>query len=426
MDPRCSWNWLIRVRAVCWELTALWISIETCRGTSISQRLVPWFFIIPIMIACEFLTEAWMKMFTFGEVRHTQAETTMLVEDIVKSQIVEILLGTVAVARRRGSRHFSYEDIIFLIRRDRMKVARLSAYLSWRKVRRIANRTGAAGASGGPVPGTAGAAAGAVPDIDDDLVDDGGEAGDKKVKKQAIRLSWQLLDQFHDILAVAGSDDEDEMDGDGEDGDGREDDHIDMDEREFFQESRSRLMRADQITAAMNKQEYMEYAECRQASFTYKKPSRFRDWLRIDYYTGMKPNNDMLDILGFLCYEMVRTLTEQSLVVKLEMESRPHSELDGANGNSQSEHNLVDSEFLDAAILGLREQFKPCSIFTSPDERTPLSPVHVVEAYRRLQQNEHLSTEGSSYYDTISVRNDSRDCLRLFDAAGGKMRRNLI
>jgi transcription initiation protein SPT3 len=61
-------------------------------------------------------------MYTFGEVRHPLPETTALIEDITRSQMIELLIQVAGIARRRGSRHFNHEDLIFLIRRDRMKV----------------------------------------------------------------------------------------------------------------------------------------------------------------------------------------------------------------------------------------------------------------------------------------------------------------
>lgn len=73
--------------------------------------------------------EIGQMMYTFGEVRHSPAETTQLIEDIVRQQMIETLIQAAQLARRRGSRYFSHEDLLFLIRRDSLKVARLTAYL---------------------------------------------------------------------------------------------------------------------------------------------------------------------------------------------------------------------------------------------------------------------------------------------------------
>lgn len=76
-------------------------------------------------------------------------ETVRLVEDIVRGQIIEIVIlccgyCSLQVTRARllthirSSRFLSAEDLIFLIRDDRGKVNRLRTYLSWKDVRKKA------------------------------------------------------------------------------------------------------------------------------------------------------------------------------------------------------------------------------------------------------------------------------------------------
>ncbi len=105
-------------------------------------------------------------MFVFGEVQDPVQETVNLVEDIVRSQIIELVcfyfmsrvmhpevadadLQARALATRRGARYLSSEDLIFLIRHDRGKVNRLRTYLSWKDVRKHAKDSG--GDAGGAV-----------------------------------------------------------------------------------------------------------------------------------------------------------------------------------------------------------------------------------------------------------------------------------
>ena len=87
-----------------------------------------------------------------------------LVEDIVRAQVLEIvrppvlrcLLGAhisrraqVIQARqmsaKRGARHISPEDLIFIIRDDKAKVNRLRTYMSWKDVRKNAKEPGGDG-----------------------------------------------------------------------------------------------------------------------------------------------------------------------------------------------------------------------------------------------------------------------------------------
>ncbi|RCH77774.1 Transcription initiation protein spt3, partial [Rhizopus azygosporus] len=52
-----------------------------------------------------FQTEIQQMMFVFGEVSDPLQETTMLVEDIVRSQVIEIIIQAAAQANRRNSRY---------------------------------------------------------------------------------------------------------------------------------------------------------------------------------------------------------------------------------------------------------------------------------------------------------------------------------
>lgn len=332
---------------------------------------------------------------------------------------------------------------------------------SWRKVRKVANRAG-----GGSSAATTAVAAGGADLVDEDLLmmedaatggggadpvdllkgSGGASAGQQPVnassqknhatRRLKVNLPWNRLDHYSHLLSNV---DDDDSDSDGA--------FSDDEERLYNSEARQRLLYADLLTQKMTNEEYLDYAECRQASFTYKKPSRFREWLNIEQHTGMRPSNDLLDVLGFLCYEMVRTLTEQCLAVKKEMDlNRRVSELshlgDGAGGQSASGggtggnastatgmdlSNAVGMNGRHNPLLNrinkeFQKEYEKYNMFSSPDERTPIEPVHVHEAFRRLQQNEHTilsefipkGTSGSS------MLNDSRYALKNF--AGGRLR----
>lgn len=46
------------------------------------------------------------------------------------------------LSAKRGARHISPEDLIFIIRDDRAKVNRLRTYMSWKEVRKNAKEPG--------------------------------------------------------------------------------------------------------------------------------------------------------------------------------------------------------------------------------------------------------------------------------------------
>lgn len=61
--------------------------------------------------------------------------------------------------------------------------------------------------------------------------------------------------------------------------------------------------------------QYQHYSGCRQASFTYRKAKRFREFLNLPPQLDLK-SSDTVNIAGFLAFEMVRTLTLAGLAMK--------------------------------------------------------------------------------------------------------------
>jgi transcription initiation protein SPT3 len=167
----------------------------------------------------------------------------------------------------------------------------------------------------------------------------------------------------------------------------------------------------------MSQQEYMEYSECRQASFTYKKARKFREWLTggtsrpgtlaLATMAGgsgrelARLSDESLEILGFLAYELVQRVTEVGLAVKCEMDT--HTSLREKNSTSNSINSAAsasagaaaasntDSKRLRTGMSGLFETGQSIATIearTQVNTRHPaLLPVHIEEAYRRLQVN---------------------------------------
>ena len=141
--------------------------------------------------------EIQQMMFVTGEVNDPPVETTNLIEDIVRGQVIEILVQATKTAATRGTKSIAPEDVIFLIRHDTAKVNRLRTYLSWKDVRKNAKdqeQGGAEGlidgdsAAGGAAAGaTGGAAAAPANDLAKML---------SRYKKSKIRLPWELQFMF--------------------------------------------------------------------------------------------------------------------------------------------------------------------------------------------------------------------------------------
>ncbi|GAW04443.1 protein spt3 [Lentinula edodes] len=242
----------------------------------------------------KYTQEISQMMFVFGEVQDPLSETVNLVEDIVRSQLVELIIQARGLAIRRGARYLSAEDLIFLIRHDRGKVNRLRTYLSWKDVRKHAKDSDNAAGGGGV----------------EEAIEDG--ADDKlaaKAQKITIKLPWEITTLYSEVLRQSGREDEDEED---------------EDDIEAHEASIQRLKEADDATRQMTREEYQHYADCRQATFTYRKAKRFREFLNLPSHLDLRSNDDTVDIVGFLAFEMVRSLTLAGLTVKKSLEEAYH------------------------------------------------------------------------------------------------------
>ncbi|ORX69171.1 TFIID-18kDa-domain-containing protein [Linderina pennispora] len=287
-----------------------------------------------------YTTEIQQMMFVFGEVQDPLPETTMLIEDIVRSQVIEIIVMAAAQAQRRGSRFMAAEDLIFLIRHDRTKVLRLREYLSWKDVRKKVKEREDAG---------------------EELMDDTSPDKPDRAAKVKVKLSWELANAFSENMV-----DDDEDENDDEMADARSD-------------SLKRLRDADEVTKQMTRDEYVHYSECRQASFTFRKGKRFRDWANMSAYLDTKLNDDIIDILGFLTFEMVSTMTETALKIKYS--------LDKAKSDAQGVINNARRSDSGAKRQRTGEGEKVTLFAGPPTARAPLEAQHVQEAFRRMQRS---------------------------------------
>ncbi|KAJ4300219.1 Transcription initiation protein spt3 [Collariella sp. IMI 366227] len=273
-------------------------------------------------------------MYVSGETAEPSVETTGIIEDIVRQQVIEILRSCTELAARRGSRAITINDLIFQIRDDAPKVSRLRSFLSWKDVRKNVKDSDDKGGE-------------ADLGVGEDPV--GGVVAGGPIDDTAKRNKKAKPASFFPAEVPERDDEEDEVE--------EEMNHITM----------QRLRKADERTKAMTREEYVTWSEYRQASFTYRKGKRFREWAGFGTVTDSKPSDDIVDILGFLTFEMVQTLTEEALKIK-ENEDQ-YRERTGENAGKK------------------RKLPGGGGLFDPPSEgRTPVEPRHVQEAFRRLQQ----------------------------------------
>lgn len=342
--------------------------------------------------------EIQQMMFVSGETHDPPFETTALIEDIVRGQVIEILLQAAKTAASRNSKLILPEDMIFLIRNDKAKVNRLRTYLSWKEVRKNAKdqsennvdsgdflEDGNNGSSSGGV-GNGGAANSNDADLNKSSLT-------TKQRKTKLRFPWELLFMFseqpleNENLANNEEADEDE------------------EEKEAMLISMKRLKSADDRTRNMTREEYVHFSECRQASFTFRRNKRFKEWCGASYLSDSKPSDDVIDILGFLTFEMVCSLTEAALKIK-------HEELKHNNHSQNKSNTTVSTESKndeDNDDPNNSKKRKHRYLFDGPGEAVkPLLPVHINEAYRRLQRQNFKSRpmvnfKGSKFRSKVQI-----------------------
>lgn len=302
-------------------------------------------------------------MFVFGEVQDPCSETVNLVEDIVKSQLIELITQARALANRRGARYVSSEDLIFLVRHDRGKVARLRTYLSWKDVRKHAKDSGGDGGGG----------------VEVEALEDG--ADDKltaKAQKTTIKLPWEITTVYSEVLRQSGH---------------QSDDEEDEGDIEAHEASIQRLKEADDATRQMTREEYQHYSDCRQASFTYRRAKRFKEFLNLPAHLDLKASDDTVDIVGFLAFEMVRSLTLAGLSVKKSLEDSVLRD-----DYSSPVHGKRKTLGLGGSVEKRRREESPDNepehnlpvntLFLPPVEaRTALRPEHIQDAFSRMQND---------------------------------------
>uniref|UniRef100_A0A8C2K932 SPT3 homolog, SAGA and STAGA complex component n=1 Tax=Cyprinus carpio TaxID=7962 RepID=A0A8C2K932_CYPCA len=211
--------------------------------------------------------------FALGDARRPLHETAALVEDIVHTQLINLLHQATEVALLRGARAISPEDIIFLMRKDKKKLRRLIRYMQFRDYKSRVLKT----------------------IEDEDLLDsDKYSSSSSSVNKRQRLLQdfMSSIDQTGEFLTL-------------------------VEEEEVDEVKQERLERIEKMTRNMDSSQYSDFCESRQLSFC-KKASKFREWLDCSSL-DVKPNAMSMEILSYLAYETVAQVVDLALLVKQDM-----------------------------------------------------------------------------------------------------------
>ncbi|KAL3882374.1 hypothetical protein ACJMK2_028726 [Sinanodonta woodiana] len=203
-------------------------------------------------------------MHGLGDCHKPLYESAVLIEEIVQQQMTALLYKVAEVAVARNNRVIGLEDILFVMRKDKIKLQRLLRLLQLKDTKSVALR------------GTS---------VDEEDASDL-SAGTQyflpvKQRKKICMDFLSSIDQTGELTSLLDNDSPDEV-------------------------KNERLLRADLVSRGLNPQQYMEFCESRQANFSKKfKSQRFKDWLLSGLVIDVKPNNLALEIFSYLTYETV-------------------------------------------------------------------------------------------------------------------------
>ncbi|XP_067401043.1 transcription initiation protein SPT3 homolog isoform X1 [Emydura macquarii macquarii] len=266
-----------------------------------------------------FTPELQSMMFSLGDARRPLHETAVLVEDIIHTQLINLLQQAAEVSQLRGARVISAEDLLFLMRKDKKKLRRLLKYMFFRDYKSKI------------VKGIE----------EDDLLEDKFNSSSVNKRQKLAQDFLNSIDQTGELLAMF------------------EDDEIDDVKQE-------RMERAERQTRMMDSAQYAEFCESRQLSFS-KKASKFRDWLDCSSME-IKPNAVAMEILAYLAYETVAQLVDLALLVKQDMAPKAGDPFSHAiSATFIQYHNSAEPH-----LLGQATSMK--SSLDSPENTPPPTP----------------------------------------------------
>lgn len=302
-----------------------------------------------------FIDEIKAMMLIHGD-KEPRIDSACLIEDLIHSHLIKLVIKSISVGHflhhefwnfNIGSYFFSYIDaldlnraivfgprhaaisidnICFSIRKNRILSKRIFDYLNWKEIRKSAARQQTQNQN-------------SLTEIDfinplynseETSSDDFSEAtsspketyikSHNNIPSKITRIPWSLAGyllsdlSFSDMIILP------------------EDEKIDF-------RVRTRLEKADLLTQNMSKSEYLYWTECRQASYTYRRGRKFREWLTqrsatpnsndaniistlsdfnkesafSSWIRNVRMNDDVVEVIGFIAYEMTYALVTKAL-----------------------------------------------------------------------------------------------------------------
>lgn len=200
-----------------------------------------------------YTTEIKAMLYSFGDSKSPSTATSQMIEQILQTQTRRFLSVANDVRILRRGKTINLEDICFVIRKEPFKLQRLLNFVDFREIKgKIESKIESVESN--------------------DILEDDAEIAEKLMKTKKKKFGWMILPEGVDQFQL------------------------------------NRLEQIDKLTASMSKEEYLHFTECRQSSFVYRKSKKFKEFLGFDNL-----NENVLDLLGYICYEIVYNITMEIL-----------------------------------------------------------------------------------------------------------------
>ncbi|EFN82796.1 Transcription initiation protein SPT3-like protein [Harpegnathos saltator] len=210
-------------------------------------------------------------MHGFGDSSEPLFESAKIIEEVVLQQMRAIVKRSCEIADRRASSTksniLSGEDLLFLLRRDKVKLRRLVRYLELKELGCSVNKI-----------------------LETDMpenITDADQLNDIS-KKLPFQSFLEQIDNTGELLENTPSN---------------------MDDIK-----QQRCVRAEIVTRSMDEIRYMKYSKARRVSFANKNRHKFSDWVCTD--GDITLSKQAYTILGYLAYETVAQIVDLAFLVR--------------------------------------------------------------------------------------------------------------
>lgn len=190
-------------------------------------------------------------LYALGDSKSPRISTCKLLQNIIKNSLLSLIHQALKIKKIRRGKLLSVEDFCFVLRKNPKKVKRVLSSITFKELRKKINE-----------------------DIDEIELTEEEFAYDWMVDRNVKWFEYQETESSDEYL--------------------------------------DRLRRIDELTTKMSINEYLEFTECRQASFTYRKQKKFKEFIGLND----RLKDDVIDVLGFIAYEILCSIVEEGIKIK--------------------------------------------------------------------------------------------------------------